>query len=81
VGKSFHGNDQGSDVVMILGKGTGQQNKFMVDFTYMTNLPRLSWLNKSKPKVEGMIDMENNDGTIKVWAAEKQQKAERAPMM
>jgi len=69
------------DVIMIWGKGTGQQNNFMNDFTYMTNLPMLSWLNKSKPKVEGMIDMENNEATIKVWAAEKQEKAEAAPMM
>jgi len=59
------------DMIMTWGKGTGQQTGFMGEITYMTNSPRLSWLNNTKAKVEGMIDMKNNEATIKVWA-EKQ---------
>ena len=47
------------DVVMISGKGTGKQDKamegtFSGEITYMTNSPRLSWLNNTKGWVEGM---------------------------
>ena len=45
----------------------------------MTNSPRLSWLNNTKAKVEGMIDLKSNEATIKVWA-EKQATA-AAPAM
>ena len=68
------------DVIMIWGKGTGQQSSFMGEVTYMTNSPRLSWLNNTKAKVEGVIDLKSNEATIKVWA-EKQEKAAAAPMM
>ena len=36
------------DVVMIAGKGTGKANNFSGEVTYMTNSPRLSWLNNTK---------------------------------
>ena len=68
------------DVVMVTGKGTGQQNNFMGEVTYMTNSPRLSWLNNTKAKIEGMTDLKSNEATIKVWA-EKQEKVAAAPMM
>jgi hypothetical protein len=55
------------DVVMITGKGTGQQNNFTGELTYMTNSPRLSWLNNTKARVEGSTDMKNNIATLKVW--------------
>jgi len=55
------------DVVMITGKGTGQQNNFTGEFTYMTNSPRLSWLNNTKARVEGSTDMKNNEATLRVW--------------
>jgi hypothetical protein len=55
------------DVVMITGKGTGQQNNFTGEFTYMTNSPRLSWLNNTKARVEGTTDMKSNEATLKVW--------------
>ncbi len=72
------------DVVMVTGKGTGQQNTFMGEVTYMTNSPRLSWLNNTKAKVEGITDMKNNEATIKVWAekqATEKQMPAAAPMM
>jgi len=59
------------DVIMITGKGTGQQNNFTGEFTYMTNSPRLSWLNNTKARVEGSTDMKNNEATLRVWS-EKQ---------
>jgi len=68
------------DVIMIWGKGTGQQNNFMGEVTYMTNSPRLSWLNNTKAKVEGMTDLKNNEATIKVWA-DKQASVAAASMM
>jgi len=55
------------DVVMISGKGTGQQNNFTGEFTYMTNSPRLSWLNNTKALVEGTTDMKTNEATLRVW--------------
>ena len=55
------------DVVMISGKGTGQQNTFTGELTYMTNSPRLSWLNNTKARVEGSTDMKNNEATLRVW--------------
>jgi hypothetical protein len=67
------------DVVMVTGKGTGQQNNFMGEVTYMTNSPRLSWLNNTKAKVEGMTDMKNNEATIKIYP--EKQATVVAPMM
>ena len=60
------------DVVMITGKGTGQQNNFTGELAYMTNSSRLSWLNNTKARVEGVTDMKNNEATLRVWA-EKQE--------
>jgi len=60
------------DLVMITGKGTGQQNNFTGEFMYMTNSPRLSWLNNTKARVEGSTDMKNNEATLRVWP-EKQE--------
>ena len=60
------------DVVMITGKGTGQQNNFAGELAYMTNSSRLSWLNNTKARVEGVTDMKNNEATLKVWS-EKQE--------
>jgi hypothetical protein len=56
------------DVIMMWGKGTGKQNSFMGEVTIMTNSPRLSSINNTKAKVEGMVDMKSNEATIKVWA-------------
>ena len=55
------------DVVMITGKGTGRQNTFTGEYMYMTNSPRLSWLNNTKARVEGVSDMKNYTATLKVW--------------
>ena len=63
------------DVVMISGKGTGRQNYFVGELTYMTNSPRFSWLNNTKARVEGNTDVKNNEATLKVW----QEKQETVP--
>jgi hypothetical protein len=68
------------DVIMMSGKGTGQMNSFSGEVTYMTNSPRLSWLNNTKARVEGVTDMKNNEATIKVWP-EKKEEATAAAMM
>ena len=68
------------DVVMMTGKGTGQMNNFSGEVTYMTNSPRLSWLNNTKAHVEGMTDIKNNEATIRVWSEKKQETAS-SPMM
>ena len=62
------------DVVMITGNGTGRQEKAMEgslkgEITYMTNSPRLNWLNGSKATVEGMVDQKNNELSLKIYAA------------
>jgi hypothetical protein len=59
------------DVIMISGKGTGRQNSFTGELTYMTNSPRLSWLNNVKARVEGSTDMKNNQSTLRVWLEKK----------
>jgi hypothetical protein len=62
------------DVVMITGKGTGRQENaaegsFKGEVTYMTNSPKLSWLNNKKGLVEGITNQKNNEATIKVYSA------------
>jgi hypothetical protein len=76
-----------SDIVMITGKGTGRQESVMTgsfkgEVTYMTNSPRLTWLNNTKGWVEGMMDQRNNEATMKILQ-EKPKAAEvvAAPMM
>jgi hypothetical protein len=59
------------DVVMVMGKGTGQGSNFKGEVTYMTNSPRLSWLNNTKAHVEGVSDMKSNTATMKVWPEKK----------
>jgi hypothetical protein len=65
---------------MLTGKGTGQQNNFMGEYTYMTNSAKLSWLNNTKATVEGTTDMKNNEATIKIFP-EKEKQATVAPPM
>ena len=53
------------DVVLITGKGTGRPEKPMEmsvkgELIFMTNSPRLSWLNNTRASVEG-------DGRPKEW--------------
>ncbi|MGD0643705.1 MAG: hypothetical protein ABSA75_02240 [Candidatus Bathyarchaeia archaeon] len=73
------------DVIMISGKGTGKQEKamegsFKGEVTYMTNSPRLSWLNNTKGWVEGVT--KNDEAMIKVWQEmPKATEAAEAPMM
>ena len=60
------------DVVMITGKGTGKQENamegsFKGEVTYMTNSPRLSWLNNTKAWVEGMTNLKSNEVTMKIY--------------
>ena len=71
------------DVIMLTGKGTGQQNNFMGEFTYMTNSAKLSWLNNTKATVEGTTDMKNNEATIKIYPEKQPEKQATfaAPMM
>ena len=56
------------DVVMATGRVTGRQENalegsFNGEVTYMTNSPRLSWLNNTKGWVEGITDQKNNEAT------------------
>jgi hypothetical protein len=74
------------DVVMITGKGTGKQEKgmegsFKGETTYMTNSPRLSWLNNSKGMIEGMTDQKNGEATIKIYPAPTQNPQANPSMM
>ena len=60
------------------------KSNFKGEVTYMTNSPRLSWLNNTKAKVEGITDMKNNEATIKIWARNAKGNRNRpaaAPMM
>jgi hypothetical protein len=70
------------DTVMVQGKGTGVGNTFKGEVTYMTNSPRLNWLNNTKAMVEGTTDMKTNEATMKIYQ-EKPKTAESvaAPMM
>ncbi len=65
---------------MVTGKGTGRGNNFSGEVMYMTNSPKLGWLNNSKGRIEGTSDMKNNEATMRVWL-EKKQEAEAAPAM
>ena len=68
------------DVVMISGDGTGQANHFSGEVTYMTNSPRLNWLNNTKAHIAGKTDMKINEAIIKVWAVKKEEKTAAAMM-
>ena len=67
------------DMVMMQGKGTGTGNTFKGEVMYMTNSPRLNWLNNMKAMVEGVSDMKNNEATIKIYQ-EKPQPATPQPV-
>lgn len=75
------------DVIMIMGKGTGRQTNamegtFTGEVTYMTNAPKLSWLNNQKAYVEGTTDQKNYEATIKVYPAKPEATVKMAaPMM
>jgi len=75
------------DVMMITGKGTGKQERamggsFKGEVTYMTNSPRLNWLNNTKGWVEGMTDQKTNEATMKIYAEKTEAPAQlAAPMM
>jgi hypothetical protein len=76
------------DIIMMTGKGTGQQEKpmegtIMGEVTCMTNSPRLSWLNNSKGSIEGMIDQKSGDINLRIYAAPIKEAAPQvaAPMM
>jgi hypothetical protein len=75
------------DVVMIMGKGTGKQlsastGSFEGEVTYMTNAPRLSWLNNQKGWGEGMMDQKNGQATMKIYTEQPQATvAAPVPMM
>ena len=77
------------DVVMATGSGTGRQESamegsFQGEVTYMTNSPRLSWLNNTKGWIEGKTDQKNGEATIRVYAEPaKNEKTPQvaAPMM
>jgi hypothetical protein len=55
------------------------QGSFNGEVTYMTNSPRLSWLNHAKGWIEGINDQKNGEATIKVYPAEA--KAEKTPQV
>ncbi len=62
------------DVILMTGRGTGKQEKAMQssikgEVTYMTNSPRLSWLNNLKGYVEGVLDQKNGEASSKVYLA------------
>jgi hypothetical protein len=69
------------DIIMITGKGTGTMNNFTGEITYMTNSPRLNWLNNTNGHIEGVTDLKNNEATIRVWPEKKPEMAAPAPAM
>lgn len=74
------------DVVMISGKGTGSMNKekaiesnFSGEVTFMTNSPRLSWLNGTKGWFEGKT--KGDEADIKVWQSKAPEMTTAMPMV
>jgi hypothetical protein len=62
------------DAIMMMGAGTSQMVRPMEatiigEVTYMTNSPRLNWLNGAKADLNGMIDFKNGETHLKVYAA------------
>jgi hypothetical protein len=60
------------DAVLITGKGTGRPEKPMEmrikgELTFMTNSPRLSWLNNMKASVEAIVDQKNGELSGKMY--------------
>ncbi len=68
------------DIIMISGKGMGKMDTFQGEYTFMTQSPKLAWLNSSKAYAEGMTDMRSNQATIKVYAVREEMSQAAAPM-
>jgi hypothetical protein len=68
------------DTIMISGKGVGKMDTFQGEYTFMTQSPKLAWLNSSKPYAEGMTDMRSNQATIKIYAVREEMTHPAAPM-
>ncbi len=68
------------DIIMISGKGTGKMDTFQGEYTFMTQSPRMAWLNSSKAYAEGMTEMRSNQATIKVYAVREEMAEAAAPM-
>ncbi len=63
------------DLILISGKGVGRMNTFQGEYTFMTQSPKLAWLNNTKTYAEGIADMVSNVATIKVYAVKQMAEA------
>jgi hypothetical protein len=59
------------DVIFVNGCGTGEPLKgtevsVKGELLYLTNSPRLRWLNNTKARVEGVTDTINGEGSFKI---------------
>ncbi len=62
----------GSDMLVVTGKGTGKQTSpttisFEGEQTFMTQSPKLSWLNNTKGWIEGTANQAERQFTAKVY--------------
>ncbi len=63
----------GADMLVVMGKGTGKQinpttTTFEGELTYMTQSPKLAWLNNTKGWCEGTANQGERHFTAKVHA-------------
>ena len=64
--------DEG-DVIYVNGNGVGEQLEgtemsIKGELLYLTNSPRLSWLNNSKAYIEGVTDTRKGEAEFKIYA-------------
>ncbi len=70
-GKGLH--MAGTDMLVVTGKGTGKQTSpttvsFEGEQTFMTQSPKLSWLNNTKGWIEGTANVAERHFTAKIYA-------------
>ncbi len=63
------------EIVVVSGKGIGKMTSFQGEYNYMTNSPKLAWLNSTKAFAEGTNDMTSGSAEIKVYAVKEMAKA------
>ena len=69
-GRGIH--NSGPDMIVVTGKGTAQRTQTSTtwegELTYMTQAPKLAWLNNTKGWTEGSANNTDQTFTAKVYA-------------
>jgi hypothetical protein len=65
------------DIILSQAKGIGKteqvtQTTFKGEVSFITNSPKLSWLNKTKGYIEGVLDQKSGEATAQLYLSKPQ---------